>query len=86
LRVVDLHGAVVGPFSLPFRRVRRCNQFAAGRIDQRRCAQRLSDRGVEHQLDARSVALVHVVTLPVATGFLALCFLAGECRIDRTFP
>jgi hypothetical protein len=54
LRVVDLHGAVMRPFSLPFRRVRRCNQLAAGRIDQRRCAQPLSDRGVENQLDARS--------------------------------
>ena len=54
MRVVDLHGAVMRPFSLPFRRVRRCDQLAAGRIDQRRRAQPLRDRGVEHQLDARS--------------------------------
>src|SRR3984957_19743555 len=47
LRVVDLHGAVMRPFSPPFRRVRRGNQLAAGRIDQRRCAQPLCDRGVE---------------------------------------
>jgi hypothetical protein len=33
------------PFSLPFQRVRRYNQLAAGRIDQCRCAQPLSDRG-----------------------------------------
>jgi hypothetical protein len=52
---IDLHGAVMRPFSLPFRRVRCCNQLAAGRIDQRRCAQALSDRGLEHQLDTRRI-------------------------------
>jgi hypothetical protein len=72
LRVVDLQGAVMRPFSLPFRRVRRRNQFVAGRIDQRRSAQPLRDRGVDGSEAKQLIRPFTTVARPCRNDWLSV--------------